>query len=147
LRVRLERSAAAVSLAVHLYRADHGGAWPASLDALAPRYLPAVPRDVYASGEPLRYRILAHVLPDGGDRPIVYSIGPDGVDDTAAAGDMATTAPANARRGSSAILNEPQYGWNYHRDDKGYQTFDLSRWSPLAPPSPPPAATTPSADE
>src|SRR5206468_12112183 len=83
-RARLARSAAAVSLAAQLYRADHDGHWPPSLDVLVPAYLPAVPRDVYASGESMGYRILPHARPDGQDRPIIYSVGTDGIDDTAA---------------------------------------------------------------
>ena len=47
---------AAVALAIRLYRADHGGAWPASLGELVPAYLPAIPIDPLASnGSPLHY--------------------------------------------------------------------------------------------
>lgn len=42
---------AGVAVAVRLYAADHGGAWPASLDALVPAYLSSVPDDPSANGE------------------------------------------------------------------------------------------------
>ena len=35
--------------------------------------------------KPLRYMLIARALPGGLDRPIVYSVGPNGVDDTAKA--------------------------------------------------------------
>lgn len=67
-----ERRAAAVSLAVRLYRADQGR-WPERLDELAPKYLPAVPADPFhADGRPLGYLLIAKGLPDGSDRPMVF---------------------------------------------------------------------------
>ena len=73
-RVRTERHAAAIALAVKLYEADHDGQLPASLDALVPAYLPFVPGDPYAVDGLMRYRT-------DGPLPIVYSVGEDGEDD------------------------------------------------------------------
>lgn len=77
----VERTAAAgraaqdgvlIGVALELYRREHG-AWPASLDTLAPRWMPAVPID-RITGHALRYKVVA-------DRPIVYSVGNDLDDD------------------------------------------------------------------
>jgi len=70
-----ERRAAAAQLAIALYRRDHGGLFPPALDALVPRYLPAVPRDPLAAADrPLGYR-------PTGRRPVLYSVGANGADD------------------------------------------------------------------
>jgi hypothetical protein len=68
-----ERRMAAVAVAARWYALDHGGARPARLEDLVPTYFPSVPLDAMAAGQPLRY------LP--GQDPIVYSAGPNGVDD------------------------------------------------------------------
>ena len=60
-------------IAVAGYRAEHGE-YPEALDALVPGWLDAVPGDLYAPGEPVRY-----VMLEG--KPAVYSVGPDGIDD------------------------------------------------------------------
>ena len=123
-RVRAERRAAAVSLAAQLYRADHGR-WPADLAALVPAYLPAVPADPFSpGGAPLRYLLARNALPDGRDRPVVYTVNLDGKDDTPDA---------------SALASGPQFGWRRSRDVH----FDLSPWAPQVVP----ATTTPSPDE
>ena len=116
IRVRMERRLAAVSLAVRLYRVDRAGAFPPSLEALVPKYLPQVPVDpAAADGRPLRYLIVKGGLPGGGDRPIVYSVGTDGLDRTAEAGpDKAGLPP------------QPQYGYWNGPD----QWRDLTRWTP-----------------
>jgi hypothetical protein len=56
-------------VAIKCWQARHG-ALPASLDALVPEYLDAVPRDPY-DGKPLRY---------SAEKRIVYSVGMDGQD-------------------------------------------------------------------
>ncbi|MBA4066465.1 MAG: hypothetical protein C0501_22690 [Isosphaera sp.] len=61
-----------LAFALAAYRADEGK-YPARLADLAPRYLPAVPDDVFA-GKPLTYRV-----EDNGY--LFYSIGQDGKDD------------------------------------------------------------------
>ena len=114
---RADRRMSAVSLAAQLYRADHGQ-WPAALKDLVPTYLPAVPIDPMApDGRPLGYVLVKGGLPDGGDRPLVFSVGLDGVDDSAKGG----------------IPTGPMYGWYRGRDE----WHDLTRWTP------PPAATQP----
>lgn len=70
----LLRRMAAVSLAVSLYRNDHGE-YPPNLAALAPQYLPAVPVDPFSrTKQPLQYAVI------DGKRPMVGSVGLDGVD-------------------------------------------------------------------
>ena len=74
-RALTERRVAAIELAIRLYRADHQGNYPASLNELTPRYLPAVPLDPIAAGAmPMGYRPEAKP-------PVVYSVGEDGKDD------------------------------------------------------------------
>jgi hypothetical protein len=112
MRLRSERGMSAVSLAAQVYRADHGGAWPASIEPMVPRYLPRVPRDAMAAGNPpLGYVLVKGGLPDGSDRPLVYSVGTNGVDDTA---NGATPPPT------------PCYDWQNNRDE----WRDLTRWTP-----------------
>ncbi len=66
-----------VTLALRAYRLDHG-AYPASLAALTPAYLPSVPADPFAASGPLRYKRT-------GAGYVLYSVGPDGKDDGGAA--------------------------------------------------------------
>ncbi|MGD0140525.1 MAG: hypothetical protein ABSD28_16785 [Tepidisphaeraceae bacterium] len=71
-RVNAERDMAAMSLACHLYRFDTGD-WPKSLDDLH-GYLPSVPIDPWGDGkQTLGYALIKGGLPDGSDRPLVYS--------------------------------------------------------------------------
>ncbi len=71
-RFSLTRDAtlAAIALELHHRRA---GSYPATLDAIVPALLPAIPLDMF-NGEPLKY-----TLRDG--RPLLYSIGADRKDD------------------------------------------------------------------
>lgn len=71
-RSEAETEMARVALALERHHLDYG-TLPASLDQLVPAYLPAVPTDPF-SGQPLRCRRLDHGY-------VVYSVGPDGVDD------------------------------------------------------------------
>src|SRR5262249_29944856 len=61
-----------VALAVERYRLKHGH-WPQTLAEVGPEFLKAIPLDPF-DGQPLRYRCVA-------DGVIIYSVGPDGVDD------------------------------------------------------------------
>ncbi len=61
-----------VRLAVRAFTLEHG-APPRSIQALVPGYLPRIPRDPFAP------RSITYRLKQG--RPLVYSVGPDGVDD------------------------------------------------------------------
>ena len=70
------RRLAIAVVAIERFRRAHGGALPASLDALAPGLLPAVPEDPF-SGKPLLYRTSA-------DGYVVYSVDVDRRDDEGA---------------------------------------------------------------
>jgi hypothetical protein len=73
-RVNAERDLAAMSLACHLYRFDQNE-WPKSLDDLR-GYMPGMPVDPFGDGaQTLGYVLIKNGLPDGSDRPIVYSRG------------------------------------------------------------------------
>ncbi len=109
--VHLAHRQAAISLAVQLYRFHHS-AWPVNLAALVPEYLPAVPTDPTALvTAPIGYAILPKALPDGSDRPVLYSASalkrPDG-----------TFWPGT-------IPQEPNFGTS-----EGASVIDLSRWAP-----------------
>jgi hypothetical protein len=68
-----DRRAAAVELALHLYRRDHGKL-PEKLSELVPSYLPALPADpMAADGRTFGYH-------PGAQPPVIYSVGTDGVD-------------------------------------------------------------------
>jgi hypothetical protein len=116
---RADAHLAAASLAIQLYRADHAGAFPPSLDALVPAYLPHAPLDPMSpEGNPIRYVIARGALPGGADRPLVYSVGPDGGDDTA------TTI------GLKRLPTVPCYGTQKTADE----WRDVSRWPPAKTP-------------
>jgi hypothetical protein len=113
LRTRAEKRMAATALAIRLYRADHADPFPPALETLVPKYLPQVPRDPFAADAPLAYIIARAALPDGGDRPLVYSRGIDGRDDT-------------AERGNSILPPTPSVGLRRSAD----YWIDVSRWVP-----------------
>ncbi len=71
-RNRTHLNTAIVAVAAARYRQDHGE-YPASLNALVPAYLDAVPLDP-VDGEPLRYRVF-----DGGF--VAYSLARNGTDE------------------------------------------------------------------
>lgn len=66
------RDGVLIGIALDLYRRDQGD-WPASLEGLAPRWLPKLPVDPI-NGGPLGYQLI-----DG--KPVVYSLGVDTDDD------------------------------------------------------------------
>lgn len=75
--LRAQQQLTAAALAVRLYRNDHQGALPPSLEALTPQYLTAVPGDPTSElGEPqvIRYR-------SDGDDPMLWASGRNGKDD------------------------------------------------------------------
>jgi hypothetical protein len=78
-RARQTRDATLTALALEVYRRDHG-AYPPTLDALVPRYLPAVPLDRY-DGKPLKYRLLPSPSNTIPTTAVIYSIGVDRIDD------------------------------------------------------------------
>jgi hypothetical protein len=63
-----------VALALRAYKLEHGS-YPTSLPQLVPNYLGQVPTDPFSLKKPLLYK-----LKD--DTFVIYSIGPDGVDDS-----------------------------------------------------------------
>jgi len=79
--------AALVAIAAEQFRRGRGH-WPTRLDDLVPEYLAAVPRDPFAS-QPLR-------LARRGDGIVIYSLGPNAVDD---GGDVVPGAGLGKSRG------------------------------------------------
>lgn len=82
-RVLADRRMTAVSLAAALFRADHAR-WPERLEELVPAYLPTVPADpMRAGGAPLGYVMttVGERGRGGVERPLVFSEGPDAVDE------------------------------------------------------------------
>ncbi|MFG0253144.1 MAG: HAAS signaling domain-containing protein [Phycisphaerales bacterium JB038] len=67
-----KRDGLLIGIALERYRRERG-AYPPTLAALVPAYLPSVPLD-RCSGAPVRYRLES-------GRPLVYGVGPDGDDD------------------------------------------------------------------
>jgi hypothetical protein len=86
-RAETTESCARVGVAMTRYRLDHG-TLPTTLDQLVPAYLDAVPIDPY-DGNPLRLNTV-----DGAS--VIYSIGPDGMDNGG--------VPINERTGQGDII-------------------------------------------
>jgi hypothetical protein len=125
-RIIAERRATAVSLAAQLYRADHGGRWPARLEELAPAYLPAVPVDPFHDdGRSLGY-VMKSIGAGGSQRPLVWF--GDGADDP------------------SAIADEPMYGWQQSRAP-GKSSLNIRQYRDLSHFIPPPAPSTQAVDD
>jgi type II secretory pathway pseudopilin PulG len=79
-----------IELALRAYKLQHHE-YPDTLAALAPNLLPSVPDDPFASNQPLRYQ-------KTGKSYLIYSVGPDGVDDGGKAIDNPQVSSARARR-------------------------------------------------
>ena len=113
-RGQMERNLAAMSLACHLCRFEKSH-WPASLDEVT-AYLPGPPADAWGA---LGYALIRGGLPDGSDRPLVYS-------------------HLRSKDGMFYRIDEPQYG--FYVDDgttqpanlrkEGGQFRDVSLWAP-----------------
>jgi hypothetical protein len=71
LRSQVTLQTAQLGLAAERFRLAHGR-WPERLDELVPEFLPAVPNDPYTGK--------AYVLRRRDDGLVIYSLGPDGVD-------------------------------------------------------------------
>jgi type II secretory pathway pseudopilin PulG len=89
------RATALTGIAIDRYRLDHGGTFPARLDALVPQYMDDVPVDPFDS-HPLRFIVR-------NNEALIYSVGPDLKDESAApfddqkkTGDMVFTVKAGA---------------------------------------------------
>ncbi len=85
-RAICERRIAAVMLASRMYALDHG-LYPATLQDLVPKYLPALPADPMAADD----RTFGYFIAADGKRPVLYSVGEDGIDQ--AAGGKANLSP------------------------------------------------------
>lgn len=82
-----------VAFALSAYRADHGS-YPATLDELAPRYIDAVPPDLF-TGKPPIYR------PKEGGGYVLYSVGHDATDNGG-------LSRADASGGDDIVIRTPQ---------------------------------------
>jgi hypothetical protein len=91
-RSRAERRMAAVVLAIRWYATEHQGQLPATLDALVPKYLPAVPRDAFMAGGEGALRYVR-----AGPDPRIYSVGHNEADD-GGSDSPAKNARKNVRR-------------------------------------------------
>jgi hypothetical protein len=111
-RVVMEARLAAAIIAVRLYRLDHNGQFPPTLEALVPAYLPKVPDDPFTA--PVTK--IGYVPPGKAPHPLVYSVAEDDFDNT---------------RAGTKWPSEPENSWNPKSPD---QWRDLTRWSP--PPKP-----------
>jgi hypothetical protein len=74
MQVLVTRRIAATALALRLYQIDHGGQWPATLDALVPQYLPMQPIDTFSS----THAMIGYLL---GNPPALYSVSTNEIDD------------------------------------------------------------------
>jgi hypothetical protein len=101
-RGEAQRRLAATALAIMLYRADHGGAFPKTLRDLVPGYLPAVPSDPLSKpGATIGY------VADQ-QRPRIYSVGENGVDDGGKAPDEHNRKGKNDRTTDLVVDLLPQ---------------------------------------
>lgn len=91
-RADMQNALLVTMLALRAYRQDHK-TYPATLTALIPGYLKAVPTDPFALSGPLQYKL-------AGTKYVLYSVGPDGKDDGGKA-IFDTTEPAPSSRGTS----------------------------------------------
>lgn len=74
-KIITERRAAAIELAIRMYRLDHRGEYPQTLEDLVPAYLARLPADPFTlDGHPFRYRRATKP-------PLIYSVAEDGNDD------------------------------------------------------------------
>ncbi|HEX4125495.1 MAG TPA: hypothetical protein VHY37_12260 [Tepidisphaeraceae bacterium] len=119
-----ERDLAAMSLAAHVYRFEHHR-WPANEQELATE-LPKMLIDPFGDEkQTLGYVLVRRGLPDGGDRPLVYS-------------------RDNSKDGLFYRTDVPEY--EFYRGDgssqiqtelglqkEGGQFRDVARWAPAAP--------------
>jgi hypothetical protein len=97
-----QRRLAATALAIMLYRADHGRAFPNALTDLVPEYLPAIPADPLSKpGTTIGYVADPR-------RPRIYSVGENGVDDGGKAPDEHNAKAKNDRTTDLVVDLLPQ---------------------------------------
>jgi hypothetical protein len=118
-RGNTEQSFAAVSLASHLFQLDRNR-WPNTMDELVPAYLPVVSIDPWGDGkQTIGYVLIKGGLPDGGDRPLVFS-------------------RCESRDGLFVRIDQPMYSFYngdgsnlpYPQQKRGGQFRDITRWAP-----------------
>ena len=63
-----------LAFALAAYRLDNGGVYPEKLDALVPKYVKELPKDIFNNDADLNYS-----RKNGGY--LLYSVGPNGIDD------------------------------------------------------------------
>jgi hypothetical protein len=81
---RMDMRLTRVALELAAYKADHGS-YPQTLAELSPGYLPAVPVDLFSEKPPIYSR--------QGDGYLLYSVGPNMVDDGATGDDLVVRVP------------------------------------------------------
>jgi hypothetical protein len=112
-RENAELSLGAMSLGCHLFYFERHR-WPKSVAELVPNYVPKIPIDPWGDGkQTLGYVLIKGGLPNGLDRPLVYS-------------------RCRSADGLFFRVDQPQYGfYNTLRDKKeGGQFRDVARWKP-----------------
>jgi len=120
-RANAEQTFAAMSMACHLFLLDHNR-WPNLIDEFVPAYLPHKSIDPWGDGhQMIGYVLVKGGLPDGSDRPMVYS-------------------RCSSKDGLFYRVNEPEYGF-YQGDPNnpdpalrlwGGQFRDVASWVPAA---------------
>jgi hypothetical protein len=130
--VTLRRDAALAAIALELFHRQKGH-YPPTLQELVPQFLPAVPMDRFDGG-PLKY-----VLRDG--KPLIYSVGKDGVDD---GGRMPEGEHGNAMAGRWMPPAAVQAALKRHtfEPDSGLGG-DWVLWPPVPDPPPAPLRSAP----
>jgi RNA polymerase sigma factor (sigma-70 family) len=119
-RCDAEERLAAMSLASQLFKFEKGR-WPNSLDELIPAYLPKAIVDPWGDGkQPFGYTLIEGGLPDGSDRPLVFS-------------------RCNSSDGLFYLVNKIHYGFTF--DDgsdqparlrkHGGEFRDVTHWQPI----------------
>ncbi|MCU0689553.1 MAG: type II secretion system protein GspG [Phycisphaerales bacterium] len=86
------RDAAVTGLALERYKRAKGS-YPATLEALVPTYLAALPRDPWTGGA-MQYRAPAADAVGGSTRPRLYVVGRNGTDDQGRGGASAAALPS-----------------------------------------------------
>jgi hypothetical protein len=102
------RRTTALALAIAQYHAENGKWPPADMAPMFPKFLAKAPTDPLSSaGERIIY------LPDGGDRPRVYSVGEDGIDDGGQPAPTAIARPEDFRSPDWVIdlTRQPRRQW------------------------------------
>jgi hypothetical protein len=124
-RQHCERDLTAMAFAAHVYQHKHNR-WPASLEELKSE-LPRLPIDPWGDGkQPVGYMLVKAGLPDGTDRPLVYS-------------------RYHSNGGLSFPTDEPKYSFYSSESlklqksptaqQKQFGQFrDITRWAPPKPP-------------